>query len=553
MIFCLTVLHCIFIMKIEAQDLSNISNSNPFSMSGNLGLNFSGYSVSGIESRYRPLDYNLLGNLNINIYGVLIPFTATMSEQQRSYTQPFNQFGLSPTYKWITLHGGWQSLTYSPYTLAGHTFLGGGIDLSPGIFRFSAMYGRFNKSATGDSNLTYSTSPVYERNGMAFKFGLGSNINYFDIIYLKASDKLNSLNDSLQNFVKPAENTVIGISSKFVPYHNFGVEFDAAASLYTLDTRSDEVTDSFKVDLLKSLRNIFTIRTSSQLTTAIQAAAFYKDKIFGIKLAYKRIEPDFKSMGAYYTETDVENITISPTVNLLNNSLRLGGSIGLQKDNLADNKSNTTNRLIGSLDASFQKPVYGINLKYSTYGITQSKGLNPVVDTLKISRVNHNLNLSGRYTYNTADIANTFVLNTVYQTLVDDNIKTSDNSESNNYTAVLSYQCLIVKSSLGLGLTLQAVNSKSKLIDNTFIGPSFQINKSFEKISYGGSIGYQLQNLNGKASGGVINLNLQGAYNLTKSQSLRLDCSFMNSSSGKIKESPDFSELRGNFTYNYSF
>jgi len=40
---------------------------------------------------------------------------------------------MSPYYKWITIHVGYRNINYSQFTLAGHTILGAGIELHPGI------------------------------------------------------------------------------------------------------------------------------------------------------------------------------------------------------------------------------------------------------------------------------------------------------------------------------------------------------------------------------------------------------------------------------------
>jgi hypothetical protein len=59
-------------------------------------------------------------------------------------------------------------MSFSPYTLAGHQFLGGGVELNPGDkFTFSAMGGRLQKSVRPDSlNLAI---PAYHRVGGGFK------------------------------------------------------------------------------------------------------------------------------------------------------------------------------------------------------------------------------------------------------------------------------------------------------------------------------------------------------------------------------------------------
>ena len=537
----------------SAQDLSNISEIKPFAINGNFGVNLSHYSSSGIQNRYLPFDYSLVGAVNMNIYGVSVPITATISEQQNSVTQPFNQFGLSPQYKWIKLHAGWRNLNYSQFTLAGHSFLGGGIDLNPGIFRMSGMYGRLLKSSEGDSNSIFNRSALYSRLAYSFKLGIGTTTDYIDIAFLKAWDDTNSIqNQTVRSSIKPAENNVLGISGKTKILESLSFELDAAASIYTMDTRAESLSSQEGFDFLKSIDGIIKARTSTQLTSALQAGLQYRINMLNCRVTYKRIDPDYKSMGMYYSETDVENIVIAPSIALLNNSLRLGTSIGVQRDNLSNIKMNTTNRIIGSFDASYQKQNYGIDAKYSTYGITQSKGLVAVNDTIKISKVNHNLNLLGRYNFNTSGTTNVIVLNLGYQTLVDNNARSAINSESDNYIGVLGYNLGLNKLGLNLSLNLNTIFMSMANTKNNVIGPSIGINYSGDgQYSVGTSMSYQIQDNELEGTSKVINASANANYKISNNQSLRLDANYLKTSSNSAI--PKFSEIRVNFGYSYSF
>lgn len=537
----------------SAQDLSNISEIKPFTIYGNFGVNLSHYSSSGIQNRYLPFDYSLVGAVNMNIYGVSVPITATISEQQNSVTQPFNQFGLSPQYKWIKLHAGWRNLNYSQFTLAGHSFLGGGIDLNPGIFRMSGMYGRLLKSSEGDSNSIFNRSAIYSRLAYSVKLGIGTTTDYIDIAFLKAWDDTNSIqNQTVRSSIKPAENNVLGISGKTKIMESLSFELDAAASIYTMDTRAESLSSQEGFDFLKSIDGIIKARTSTQLTSALQAGLQYRIKMFNCRVTYKRIDPDYKSMGMYYSETDVENIVIAPSIALLNNSLRLGTSIGVQRDNLSNIKMNTTNRIIGSFDASYQNQNYGIDAKYSTYGITQSKGLVAVNDTIKISKVNHNLNLLGRYNFNTSGTTNVIVLNLGYQTLVDNNARSAINSESDNYIGVLGYNLGLNKFGLNLSLNLNTIFMSMANTKNNVIGPSIGINYSGDgQYSVGTSMSYQIQDNELEGISKVINASANANYKISNNQSLRLDANYLKTSSNSAI--PKFSEVRVNFGYSYSF
>lgn len=79
------------------------------------------------------------------------------------------------------MHAGYRNVTFSPYTLADHTFLGGGVELNPGLLTSGAVYGRFNRamsSSIADPNII----PSFKSTGYAFKVGYGKSNNYVDLL-----------------------------------------------------------------------------------------------------------------------------------------------------------------------------------------------------------------------------------------------------------------------------------------------------------------------------------------------------------------------------------
>ncbi|MGE8377958.1 MAG: hypothetical protein ACN6PN_06385, partial [Sphingobacterium sp.] len=185
---------CIGILgRAQAQELSNITKEKPFRFDGNVELRGMFYHASGIADRMEPVNYLISGSPTISLYGWRIPFSFTLSKKQSSFQQPFNQFGLSPTYKWITLHAGYRNVTFSPYTLAGHTILGGGVELHPGKLRFGLMYGRLNRATVIDTASMSLVPYSFTRKGLAVKLGYGTSANFFDLNLLHAKDDSSSI------------------------------------------------------------------------------------------------------------------------------------------------------------------------------------------------------------------------------------------------------------------------------------------------------------------------------------------------------------------------
>jgi len=541
---------------ILAQDIGQIAEQKPIVINGTVGLGLGTYNVNGIPARQRAFSYIFNGAPTISLYGVSFPFSLVVSDQQRSYTQPFNQYGISPTYKWATFHAGWQSLEFSPFTLAGHNFLGGGIELNPGKLRFGFIYGRFNKAIEADPNqpLALAQQAAYKRTGYTTKLGWGTERNHVDVIFLNAKDHVNSLSATpISTELSPSENMVLGISSKFSFLKHFVFDMDVSGSIYTRNVLSDTV-QNLKLGKVNFIKDLITLNSSTQLLTAAQTSFGYNATNYNVKVKYRRVDPDYKSMGAYYFETDVQNYTVEGMLRLMKGQLQLGGSFGLQNDNILHDKASRSNRKIGSANIAYNKQNYGIDLRYTNFGITQDRGLNPIIDMFRVARTNHNLSSVFRYTINSETITHGFVLVANLQSLVDLNEFTKPNSKSNSKTANLSYQFGLPKKSFGVSANINYTVADVAFGRSIFYGPTLGLSQLVNKGNLGlnASISYQLQRNNDVDAGNIFNVNFNGSYRLGKRNAANLSLSYLKSNS-KDATLPSFNEMRSNLGLTHSF
>ncbi|MEE1945416.1 hypothetical protein VRU48_09875 [Pedobacter sp. KR3-3] len=541
--------------KVLSQDLGTIAKQKPFALTGSFGLGIGTYHVSGIPARQREFSYLLSGAPTLSLYGVAFPFSVVVSDQQKSYTQPFNQYGISPTYKWATFHAGWRSLEFSPFTLAGHNFLGGGVELNPGKLRLGFIYGRFNKAIEADPNqpLALAQQLAYKRTGYSVKVGVGTERNHFDLIFLKAKDHVNSLSTPPSVELSPSENMVLGFSSKFSFLKHFVVEMDASGSIYTRNVLSDTV-QNLKLDKISFIKKLITLNASTQLLTAAQTSIGYNAQNYGIKLMYRRVDPDYKSMGAYYFETDVQNYTVEGMLKLMKGQLQVNGSFGMQNDNILHDKAYRSNRKIGSINASFNKTNYGIDVRYTNYGITQDRGLNPIIDMLRVARTNHNLNTVLRYNINQESITHGFILVGNIQSLVDLNEYTAPNSKSNSKSVNFSYQFGLPKKSLAANANINYTVADVAFGRTVFYGPTLGVSQAVNhgKLGLNASLSYQLQRNNNLNAGNIFSANLNGSYRISKRDAANLQVNYLKSNSKDVTL-PSFNEIRTNLGLVHSF
>lgn len=542
---------------IKAQDIDNLAHQKPFAINGTAGIGLGTYSSSGIASRAKGFSYLLSGSPVISIYGISFPLSIVVSDQQRSFAQPFNQYGVSPHYKWVTVHGGWRSLTFSPYTLAGYTFLGAGVEINPGKLRAAFMYGRFNKGIGADTSTHtnyFSQLPAYRRTGYAARLGFGTEENHFDFIYLKAKDDTNSIKKIPASYnITPAANVTFGLSMKYRLFKHFFYEADAALSIYTRDLRADTFA-SKSLKKVKIITSMMPINASSQFLTAGQAAVGYQGADFSLRVQYSRVDPNYQTMGAYYFETDVENYTVSPAFYLFKHKLNIGGSIGFQHDNIMKDRALQSQKTIGNVNIGYNLPKFGFNIVYSNYGIRQDRGLNPVIDTLRVARTNHFVNAMLRFSLGGEKITHNFVITANYQALVDLNGKTASQSETNSNTANISYQLGLTDAGLNLSTIYNYTVADAALLHTIIQGPSVGVDKQLlkSKLSLSSYFSYQLQSSGGIKSGHFVSWSFTGSYKISKRNGVNASLNYLKSVSDGT-ENPAFNELTTNLIYTYTF
>ena len=193
LLFCGLGFQLVALTDSFAQDLSNIDKKNPVKVTGGISATQTFYYAQGIQNRRDPYYWMLNANLNVDILGLNIPFSATQSEQNRSYTQPFNTYGISPRYKSVTAHMGYRSLPFSNYTLGGNMFLGAGVEIAPSasLIKFSVLYGRFTKAvAVQETEGAISGTPAFERMGYGGKVSIGKINHSIDLILFHGKDNI---------------------------------------------------------------------------------------------------------------------------------------------------------------------------------------------------------------------------------------------------------------------------------------------------------------------------------------------------------------------------
>ena len=546
---CMFAFLFILIVPARSQDVENISDEEPVQFSGSASLTTGFYDMSGIGARRQPYNYSLRFNPTLQLYGISLPFSITLNKQGTRFSQPFNQFGMSPEYKWAELHLGYRRMSFSPFTLQGQTFAGGGIELNPGKFRFGAFYGRLDKASnriTGNI-----PQPQYKRTAWGGKIGVGTEQEYLDVIFFRARDQMNSLpgtSDSLRNQIPARENMVVGLSSRLNFFDDHvSWKFDVAGSAYTRDLRQQKI-DLSQEEVPGLLTDMYTPRTSSLFSWSGETSLTLNLDGFTLGGTYRRVNPDYRSMGVNYINDDVENITLNTSFSLWKNKLSISGRYGIQRNNLTEKQTSRTNRNIGSVNLSFNpSSTFGINMQYSNFNVDQQVVRRDTIvrDSMLINQVNHNLNVFPRRTFVSGNHVHNIVLGATYQKLQD---ATYTGNEITNYN--LNYGLTFNKIGLTINTGLNYNHMRRGNFESERYGVSLSGRKSLvdNKLNIRLSGTYNINHRN-QEEGSLMNSSVYLSYQIDGNQSISLNLSMIHSA----MPTSDFTESRGNLGYNVRF
>ncbi len=562
--FIIILIFVIYPCFIFSQDLTNIKDAKPIIFSGNLEARSIAYNATGIENRRDPFSYIITGSPTVSLYGWSIPFSFAFSKEQKSFRQPFNQFGMSPTYKWITLHAGYRNLNFSPYTLAGHTMLGAGFELKPKKFRTAFMYGKLNRATVIDTTTNALVPFSFSRLGYAAKLGYGTDANFFDLSFLKAQDDSTSrpsfpLGDDIN--VLAASNGVLGFKSRFSFLKKFFLESDGAVSLYTRDVNSPLHLDSLEDKFLNRAKNIFNVNGSSEWYTALNVGAGFKEKYYGLKLNYKRIEPGFKTMGAYYFGNDLEAWLINPSFSLPSGKLRGNVSVGIQRDNIKEQKQATNKRLIGTanITAQFTERL-GLDFNYSNFSNNQAPKTLSFADSLKIVQTTQVISIMPRYMIVGPDLSHMFMVSANLSGMKDYNNYFDNDAEERNITTqqfffnyTISFPKKRVSVFTNLNYTELIQEMGSHKYQGFSLGGNYAIPNNKAQVGVNSSFMQGISDVNGKSL--IVNASLNGSYKVDRNQTLRVQMYLTNNNPGSVitNMNPAFTETRGELAYMFNF
>ena len=554
----------VWVGHVSAQDVEQVIKSKPVKVSGGFSANTSLYQAWGMDSRQDPFFWQLVANMNFNFYGVVdMPFSAYFAKENVRYQQPsFNIVGISPHYRSITLHLGYRNMTFSPYSLAGLTFLGAGVEYQPkdSWIKASAMYGRFFEAVAANDTITNRfRDPSYERWGGGFSVTASAKKNEVTLIVFKASDEPGSIPEPPADYgISPAENLVCGISAKAQLVPQIFVSADVTLSAYTADVRMQE-KDFKEYTYINNLGRLFTPRYSSSLHKAWETAVNYAGSTFQASICYKRIDPGYVSLGSTFIENDLEDVLLNLSKSFARNKLTLSGNVGQQRNNLDGSKQTENKRVIGSVTAAWSVcSALNLNANYSNFTSNTQPTLINFTDSVKYFQINENSSLNIKYTKGSEQIRHNISLLLALQKATSLNRSATQRLETNNnmVNSCLSYQIGFPQKRVTASFALQNSVFKTDVVTTRNYGPNMALNKELfdNKLKLTWSYGINLVQIVGESKNSSTQIiRFNSDFQVGKHQSFHLQTSFMRRKDADKTGSLAPRELQAGLSYQFNF
>lgn len=516
------ILFTCYSVLLNAQIPANNGKKVSFALNGNIGTSANFYSSNESVETRPSYSWNAYGNFTAKMGDIVMPFSFVVNQYGHSNKSPFFQAGLSPTYKWAKLHIGDRYMQFSPLIFEGQTFRGAGLELTPKQFRFAAFYGRLNKAVDEDNSINNFRAPQYSRKGYGAKIGYGNSSRFIDLIYFHAKDDSSSasfVNTNAKKFNPARDNAVLGVSAKLTLFKKMVFLADLASSGLTQDLSAEKkISDSGVTQLTKFMSNFITYNNSSVAAFAGQSSLIYNSLNFTSNLSYRRVEPQFKSLGTPYLVSDQELISWTNYVSLAMGRFNISTVLSQQHDNLDKNLAAGIRTLLGTVFISAMIDTnFSVNFGYSGYDFRNKAGTQPLTDTNLLHQQISQFSLNPGYNFSRGYKLHYISANLSYSILDDKNRFTSSQTSNNNLSASLNYTMALVKKFCSFSVSGIYSRYKQDITSyNSYggiIGSSLQLLKN-RNLNIQGNVGFYFNRFNSGISQRNITYSLSAGYRL---------------------------------------
>ncbi|NNV55069.1 hypothetical protein [Limnovirga soli] len=517
------------------------------SLGGSMGVSYEGYGLdlNPAGSYYAPrrpwnlVRFNFAPTFNFGKWG--LPVNINFTPQQTNFvtpstlggygsiggkpqnlwqflTNPLNNFGVSPKYKWAELQLGTQYLNYSELSTGDIGLFGYGFALTPKKFRVRFFNGVSQRPISYNALATPPIIGAYQRNNWMAQLGMEEEGKYsVSLNFAKGKDKLSSVNPAppALSGILPQEGFTASFVVKTTIAKNYYFNSEFAHSIYTLDE-----TQPLTVIGVKDLQPFIKANTSTLADNAAKISIGRKSKNFDIGISTKYLGAGFQTAGYPFMQPDRWDYTLNTRLNAWKNKMNITASIGQRMNNL----SNTTlksKQLIANVNWFTQfSDHFSVNAFYSNFGF-QTSGING------LRNVANDLSINPTYTWTTEKIMHN-ITGTYSWSKYDErtNYNPLVTTHNNTHTALITYIPTYLNKKVSTDFTAMYFLNKTPLLPNQFLKTTFYSLSSNiglpiarDKLKLKGQLMYTYNKTDGtlpKSDGGNILATAGADWNITK-------------------------------------
>ncbi|HEX2684074.1 MAG TPA: hypothetical protein VHL77_09090 [Ferruginibacter sp.] len=441
----------IFCSTVLAQDIKD-KVKEKMQVSGNIGISYEGYGLNrrpsgwtGYQPRrpWNQVRFNFTPNfkfgknfslpVNFNFAAIPTNFAGPYAGiKKQSFgqfiTNPMNNFGLNPKYKWAELQLGTQYLNYSSLSTGDIGVFGIGFDLRPKTFLFKFFTG------ISQQGINYVAGPpmvvgAYKRRNWMAQVGTEKEGKYlFALNFAKGKDvPTSSMPPPLT--IRPQEGIVISVVSDVYLEKGFYFKAEGAQSTFTKDLATP------LSPLLKSLKPFIEAHTSTLTDYAGQVSVGKKSNKFDVGVMVKYLGAGFQTVGYPFLQSDRLDYTLNTRVNAWKNKMNIVASLG-QRVNNVNNTALKAKQFIGNLNWFTQfNDKFSLNVNYNNFGFQAASGMNPY----GIKNVSNDFGVNPTFSWTGKKIIHLLSMSYNYSKYDERDVMTGLTTSNNTHTALLTY------------------------------------------------------------------------------------------------------------------
>jgi hypothetical protein len=423
-----------------------------FNISGTMGISYEGYGLNRkptgwtgylprrpwnqVRFNFTPtmtFSKNFSIPFNFNFAAIPTNFAGSYSGVTKQsigqfITNPMNNFGVNPKYKWAELQLGTQYLKYSDLSTGDIGVFGAGFDLKPKSYRIKFFTGISQQGINFFSGIPPVTG-AYKRSNWMFQFGKEKENKYnFAFNLAKGKDVISSSLPPPAT-IKPEEGVVMSLVSDVYFNKGFYLKMEGAQSVFTKDLTTP------LSPLVSSLKPFISAHTSTVKDYAAQAAIGKKSSKFDIGVMAKYLGAGFQTTGYPYLQPDRIDYTVNTRILAWKNKMNVVASLG-QRVNNVSNTALKAKQFIGNLNWFTQfDDHWSLNVNYNNFGFQSNSGINPY----GIKNVSNDMGINPTYTWSNKKMSNLLSLTYNYSKYDERDVITGATTSNNTHMALLTY------------------------------------------------------------------------------------------------------------------